>query len=185
MPLGEALDIVAGLGMASVEVNSAGFQGFPHVQDLRDSIELAALLGVKRVATMSGIPAGSPTGTKPVWKPLPWWSALLDVPGSVVFTSGAGGRADEVSASYVAILAIAALVQGLAVELAPDIRVNAVAPTVMGRATAFWSEVRADELARQQAGFVDLGPRMSRTLNRFRLRYEGVTKRPLTNGRST
>jgi sugar phosphate isomerase/epimerase len=123
-PLGEALQLIADLGLNSVEVNSGGFlppihlpveqlresedarqeylgefssrgltltalncngnplfprEGFPHAQDLIDSIELAALLGVKRVITMSGIPAGSPGGTNPVWNPLPWWSPLLDV----------------------------------------------------------------------------------------------------------
>jgi sugar phosphate isomerase/epimerase len=123
-PLGEALDIIAGIGMTSVEINSGGFlppihlpvdelrssedarqeylgefssrgltltalncngnplfprDGFPHAKDLEDSIELAALLGVKRVITMSGAPAGSPSGTTMVWNPLPWWSPLLDV----------------------------------------------------------------------------------------------------------
>ncbi len=112
--LTEALDIIAGLGLNSVEINSGGFlppihlpveelrasegareeylgefssrgltltalncngnplfprAGFPHAQDLMDSIELAALLGVKRLVTMSGIPAGSPGGTNPVVEP--------------------------------------------------------------------------------------------------------------------
>ena len=123
-PLGEALDIIAGIGMTSVEINSGGFlppihlpvddlrasedarqqylgefsargltltalncngnplfprEGFPHAKDLEDSIELAALLGVSRVITMSGAPAGSPSGTNMAWNPLPWWSPLLDV----------------------------------------------------------------------------------------------------------
>ena len=123
-PLGEALDIIAGIGMTSVEINSGGFlppihlpvdelraseaarqqylgefssrgltltalncngnplfprEGFPHAKDLEDSIELAALLGVSRVITMSGAPAGSPGGTNMAWNPLPWWSPLLDV----------------------------------------------------------------------------------------------------------
>ena len=123
-PLGEALDIIAGLSMTSVEINSGGFlppihlpvkalrtsqdvrqeylgefssrgltltafncngnplfprEGFPHAADLADSIDLAALLGIRRVVTMSGAPAGSPGGTNPVWNPLPWWSPLLDV----------------------------------------------------------------------------------------------------------
>jgi sugar phosphate isomerase/epimerase len=123
-PLGEALQLIADLGLNSVEVNSGGFlppihlpveqlresedarkeylgefssrgltltalncngnplfprEGFPHAQDLVDSIELAALLGVKRLVTMSGVPAGSAAGTNPVWNPLPWWSPLLDV----------------------------------------------------------------------------------------------------------
>ncbi len=123
-PLGEALDLIAGLGLTSVEINSGGFlppihlpvdelresedarqeylgefssrgltltalncngnplfprDGFPHAKDLEDSIELAALLGVKRVITMSGAPAASPNGTNMAWNPLPWWSPLLDV----------------------------------------------------------------------------------------------------------
>jgi len=52
---------------------------FPHSQDLIDSIELAALLGVKRLVTMSGAPGGEPGTTVPVWNPLPWWSPFLDV----------------------------------------------------------------------------------------------------------
>jgi sugar phosphate isomerase/epimerase len=123
-PLGEALDIIAGLGLTSVEINSGGFlppihlpvkeiresedarqqylgefssrgltltalncngnplyprADFPHSQDLIDSIELAALLGVKRVVTMSGTPGGEPGTSVPVWNPLPWWSPFLDV----------------------------------------------------------------------------------------------------------
>lgn len=123
-PIGEALDMIAGLGLNSVEVNSGGFlppihlpvdqlresetarseyleqfssrgltltalncngnplfprEGFPHAQDLIDSIELASLLGVKRLVTMSGVPAASPGGTNPAWNPLPWWSPFLDV----------------------------------------------------------------------------------------------------------
>ncbi|HEY7722846.1 MAG TPA: sugar phosphate isomerase/epimerase [Pedococcus sp.] len=123
-PLGEALDLIAGLGLTSVEVNSGGFlppihlpverlresedarqeylgefssrgltltalncngnplhpqADFPHRQDLLDSIELAALLGVKRVITMSGTPGVDPGSTQPAWNPLPWWSPFLDV----------------------------------------------------------------------------------------------------------
>ena len=123
-PLGEALDMIAGLGLTSVEINSGGFlppihlpveqlrasedarqeylgefssrgltltalncngnplhpaAGFPHSRDLHESIELAALLGVKRVITMSGTPGGEPNTTVPVWNPLPWWSPFLDV----------------------------------------------------------------------------------------------------------
>jgi sugar phosphate isomerase/epimerase len=123
-PLSEALDMIAGLGLTSAEINSGGFlppihlpvevlrtseearqdylgefssrgltltalncngnplhpaAGFPHSQDLIDSIELAALLGVKRVITMSGAPGGEPGTSVPVWNPLPWWSPFLDV----------------------------------------------------------------------------------------------------------
>ena len=122
--LPEALDIIAGLGLTSVEINSGGFlppihlpvddlraseearqqylgefssrgltltalncngnplhpaAGFPHSNDLIVSIELAALLGVTRVVTMSGTPGGEPGTSVPVWNPLPWWSPFLDV----------------------------------------------------------------------------------------------------------
>jgi sugar phosphate isomerase/epimerase len=53
--------------------------GAQQSQDIYDSIEVAALLGVKRVVTMSGTPSASPTGTAPVWNVLPWHSAYLDV----------------------------------------------------------------------------------------------------------
>jgi sugar phosphate isomerase/epimerase len=52
--------------------------GRQQAQDILDSIEVAALLGVKRVVTMSGTPAGSPGGTLPAWNVLPWHSAYLD-----------------------------------------------------------------------------------------------------------
>ncbi len=123
-PLGEALDIIAGLGLNSVEINSGGFlppihlpvaellasedarkaylgefasrglkltalncngnplypePDFPHSRDLHESIELAALLGVQRVVTMSGAPGSEPGTRVPVWNPLPWWSPFLDI----------------------------------------------------------------------------------------------------------
>lgn len=122
--LPEALDVIAGLGLNSVEINSGGFlppihlpvaqlrasadareaylgefasrgltltalncngnpifpgADFPHAQDLIDSIELAALLGVQRVVTMSGSPAAEAGGRHMAWNVLPWWSPLLDV----------------------------------------------------------------------------------------------------------
>lgn len=123
-PLGDALDVIAGLGLTSAEINSGGFlppvhlpveeirasedarqayleefssrgltltalncngnplhpdPAFPHRQDLLDSLELAALLGVKRVVTMSGTPGADTGSTNPAWNPLPWWSPFLDV----------------------------------------------------------------------------------------------------------
>jgi NAD(P)-dependent dehydrogenase (short-subunit alcohol dehydrogenase family) len=78
--------------------------------------------------------------------------------GSITYTAGTGGRAHEVSATYVANLGVSALVQGLAYELAPRIRVNAVAPTFMGTATSFWRDMPTNELEQTQAGFAELVP---------------------------
>jgi sugar phosphate isomerase/epimerase len=49
-----------------------------HGQDVRDAIEVAALLGVKRVVTMSGLPGSDPGARLPSWTVLPWDSAQLD-----------------------------------------------------------------------------------------------------------
>jgi sugar phosphate isomerase/epimerase len=49
-----------------------------HGRDVRDAIELAALLGVKRVVTMSGLPGTDPRAALPSWTVLPWESASLD-----------------------------------------------------------------------------------------------------------
>ncbi len=53
--------------------------GDKHGQDVFDAIELAALLGVGRVVTMSGLPAAEPGGRRPAWAVLPWDSVHLDV----------------------------------------------------------------------------------------------------------
>lgn len=124
LPLGEALQTIADLGLTSAEINSGGFlppahlpidslrssedarqeylgefssrgltltalncngnplhpvADFPHARDLIESIEIAALLGVKRVVTMSGTPGVDAGSTSPAWNPLPWWSPFLDV----------------------------------------------------------------------------------------------------------
>jgi sugar phosphate isomerase/epimerase len=49
-----------------------------HSRELRESIEIAALLGVKRIVTMSGLPGTNPEATLPAWSVLPWDSAYLD-----------------------------------------------------------------------------------------------------------
>ena len=49
-----------------------------HSNDVREAISLAALLGVKRVVTMSGLPATDARGSLPAWSVLPWDSAYLD-----------------------------------------------------------------------------------------------------------
>ncbi len=76
--------------------------------------------------------------------------------GSITFTAGTGGRPHEISASYVANLALGALVEGLAVELAPDVRANAIAPSFMD--TAFWRDVPQAELQATKEQFVTRVP---------------------------
>ncbi len=76
--------------------------------------------------------------------------------GSLVFTSGTGGRAQNACASYVGNLGINALVEGLAVELAPTIRVNAVSPT--WTVTPFWRDVPAEQVAATQQHFAKVIP---------------------------
>lgn len=71
--------------------------------------------------------------------------------GSLVFTSGTGGRAQNACASYVGNLGINALVEGLAVELAPQIRVNAVSPT--WTPTPFWRDVPPAQVEATQQHF--------------------------------
>jgi NAD(P)-dependent dehydrogenase (short-subunit alcohol dehydrogenase family) len=73
--------------------------------------------------------------------------------GSLTFTSGTGGRAHDISATYVANLGLGALVAGLAYEMAPHHRVNAIAPTFMGTHTAFWKDLTAGQLEQRQAEF--------------------------------
>jgi NAD(P)-dependent dehydrogenase (short-subunit alcohol dehydrogenase family) len=58
--------------------------------------------------------------------------------GSITFTAGTGVRAQEASASYTANLGLAGMAEGMAYELAPRVRVNVVAPTLMD--TALWSK---------------------------------------------
>jgi sugar phosphate isomerase/epimerase len=49
-----------------------------HGRDVHDAIELGALLGVRRVVTMSGLPGSDPGARLPSWTVLPWDSAYLD-----------------------------------------------------------------------------------------------------------
>ncbi|MCB6184888.1 SDR family oxidoreductase [Leeia sp. TBRC 13508] len=80
----------------------------------------------------------------------------IQASGSMVFTSGTGGRAHHACASYVGNMGINALVEGLAVELAPAIRVNAVSPT--WTVTPFWRNMPEEQKAATQAHFSHLIP---------------------------
>ena len=52
--------------------------GDKHGSDVREAIEIAALLGVRRVVTMSGLPGTNAEATLPAWTVLPWESSSLD-----------------------------------------------------------------------------------------------------------
>lgn len=76
--------------------------------------------------------------------------------GSITLTAGSGGHPFDASGAIVGNKAIEILVQGLAVELAPDIRVNAVAPT--WTPTGLWRELAPDALAEQAEQFAQSVP---------------------------
>ncbi|MBJ7599097.1 MAG: sugar phosphate isomerase [Candidatus Nephthysia bennettiae] len=124
--LGEALEVLRGMGLESIEVNSGGFIPAPHIhvdalmasdrargeylaqmadagleltalnvngnplhpdvevgskhaRDLLTTIELAGLLGVRNVVTMSGQPGSHPGCAAPNWVVEPWHSAATEV----------------------------------------------------------------------------------------------------------
>jgi NAD(P)-dependent dehydrogenase (short-subunit alcohol dehydrogenase family) len=83
-------------------------------------------------------------------------AAKLREHGSLVFTSGTGGRAQNACASYVGNLGINALVEGLAAELAPRARVNAVSPT--WTLTPFWRDTPKEQVAAIQRHFEETIP---------------------------
>lgn len=76
--------------------------------------------------------------------------------GSLIFTSGTGGRAQHACASYVGNLGIQALVQGLAAEIAPEGRVNAVAPT--WTVPPFWREQSREQVDNTRQHFASVIP---------------------------
>jgi NAD(P)-dependent dehydrogenase (short-subunit alcohol dehydrogenase family) len=78
-------------------------------------------------------------------------SAKIRTQGTITFTAGTGGRPHEISASYVANLGLGALVRGLAVGLAPRVRVNAVVPTLMS--TPFWKALTQSEFETAEREF--------------------------------
>jgi sugar phosphate isomerase/epimerase len=74
---------LAGITLTALNCNGNPLDPNPevgpkHAQDLRDAIELGALLGVRRVVTMSGLPAAEPGGRRPSWTVEPWHSVFLD-----------------------------------------------------------------------------------------------------------
>jgi sugar phosphate isomerase/epimerase len=74
----------AGVTLTALNCNGNPLHADPevrskHSQDLRRAIELAGLLEVKRVVTMSGLPEAHSGGRMPSWPVLPWDSVWLDV----------------------------------------------------------------------------------------------------------
>jgi NAD(P)-dependent dehydrogenase (short-subunit alcohol dehydrogenase family) len=76
--------------------------------------------------------------------------------GSLVFTAGAGGRPHTASGAIIGNDAIRTLVQGLAVELAPRVRVNAVAPT--WTRTPLWRGMSAEQVDATDKQFSSMIP---------------------------
>jgi sugar phosphate isomerase/epimerase len=70
---------LTGLNVNGNPLNPDPLVGPKHAEDLRRTIEVAALLGVKRVVTMSGLPGAHRGATAANWIVNPWDSQFLDV----------------------------------------------------------------------------------------------------------
>ena len=70
---------LTGLNVNGNPLNPDPLVGPKHADDLRRTIEVAALLGVERVVTMSGLPGAHPGSTTANWVVNPWDSQFLDV----------------------------------------------------------------------------------------------------------
>jgi sugar phosphate isomerase/epimerase len=82
----EYLEVFASRGMDLTGLNCNGNPlnplpqvGPKHADDLRRTIELAGLLGVKNVVTMSGTPGSDPDAKYPSWVVNPWDGVYMDV----------------------------------------------------------------------------------------------------------
>jgi sugar phosphate isomerase/epimerase len=74
----------AGIALTGLNVNGNPLNPDPavgpaHAADLHRAIEIAGLLGVRRVVAMSGLPAAEPGGRRPNWVVNPWDSQYLDM----------------------------------------------------------------------------------------------------------
>lgn len=72
-----------GVALTGLNVNGNPLHADPAVgpedaDDLRRAIKVASMLGVRRVVTMSGLPAAHPGGQWPAWHVNPWDSGYLD-----------------------------------------------------------------------------------------------------------
>ena len=73
----------AGMALTALNCNGNPLHPDPEVRnkhgnDVKVAIALAALLGVRRVVTMSGTPGTNAGATLPAWTVMPWDSAYLD-----------------------------------------------------------------------------------------------------------
>ena len=80
------LDVFASRGMELTGLNCNGNPlnplpgvGPKHAGDLRRTIKLAGLLGVRNVVTMSGTPGSDPSAKYPSWVVNPWDGVYMDV----------------------------------------------------------------------------------------------------------
>lgn len=78
-------------------------------------------------------------------------SKHLNPGGSMIFTSGSGGSPATASGAIIGNHDINLMVEGLAVELAPDYRVNAVSPT--WTPTGLWRDMSAEDKQAQETAF--------------------------------
>jgi sugar phosphate isomerase/epimerase len=72
---------LTGLNVNGNPLNPEPLVGPKHAADLHRTIEVAAVLGVKRVVTMSGLPGADATARHANWVVNPWdsqWSDVLD-----------------------------------------------------------------------------------------------------------
>lgn len=76
--------------------------------------------------------------------------------GSMVFTAGSGGRPHNASGAIIGNDAVRTLVQGIAVEMAPRCRANAVAPT--WTRTPLWRDMSAEQIDATDKHFASLIP---------------------------
>jgi sugar phosphate isomerase/epimerase len=70
---------LTGLNCNGNPLNPLPGVGPKHADDLRKSIRLAGLLGVKRVVTMSGVPGSDSDARYPSWVVNPWDGVYMDV----------------------------------------------------------------------------------------------------------
>lgn len=68
--------------------------------------------------------------------------------GSIILTSGSGGHPYDASGAIIGNQAINTMVEGVAVELAPNNRINAVSPT--WTPTGLWRDMNSKQLAKQE-----------------------------------